>query len=75
VSLFTGGVSTASVDCPDATPNAVAGGFSATAPGLMVFNDPVGGSASSAATGWQAAIAVNILTTDEQITVYAICST
>jgi hypothetical protein len=69
-----GGVSTATATCPADHPKAIAGGVSGTVPGFLLTDQPVGGSTSTPANGWQGALMVNAGTT-EQTTVYVICST
>jgi hypothetical protein len=70
-----GGTSTATVNCPTDHPHAIGGGFQSNPDSVFVFfNDPIGGSSTSPATGWQASGNVNLGFTTT-ITVYVICST
>jgi hypothetical protein len=66
-------VSTATATCPAGHPNAIGGGVSGTNPGFLLTDQPVGGSTSTPANGWQGALSVNSGTT-ETTTVWVICS-
>ena len=69
-----GGTSAMTVSCPAGHPNAVSGGFSTSTTGAVLYSTPIGGSSSSAATGWQASVNFSVVQATGQTTVYAVCS-